>query len=166
MPSENRASSNFDPVDACGYDIYTGRDNRASVQPSPQNWQHSSVFNALGSSDPKHKDISSVQVLPVVSSSSCLPSFNDEEFSESIVSPPWFEPHVPRSPTIPTSLRTIKRDNKLLVSQSLPSFSSTNIRSSKASFTAILMIFLRMKLVVDLSKKYGRKKMMMILRKV
>ena len=48
------------------------------------------------------------------------------------MSPPWFEPHVPRSPTIPKSLRTIKRDNKLLVSQSLPSFSSTNIRSIKS----------------------------------
>ena len=90
------------------------------------------MLNAFGSSDTKHKDISSVQVLPVVSASFCLSSFNDEEFSESIVSPPWFEPHVPRSSTIPKSLRTIKRDNKLLVSQSLPSFSSTNIRSIKS----------------------------------
>ena len=46
--------------------------------------------------------------------------------------PVWYESYVKRSSDIPKTLKTIKRDSKLLVSQFLPSFSVTNIRSIRS----------------------------------
>ena len=44
-------------------------------------------------------------------------------------SPPWYEEYTPRPLHLPTSRQTVRRDNRLLTSSALPSFSAPNCRS-------------------------------------
>ena len=43
--------------------------------------------------------------------------------------PPWFEEHSTRPADLPSTRKTIRRDNRLLTGSSLPSFSAPNCRS-------------------------------------
>ena len=71
--------------------------------------------------------------------------------------PTWYEAYIPRPSSLPKTRKTVRRDNKLLISQFLPSFSVTNIRSIRSKINSYSEDFIENELSVGLIQEIWEK---------
>ena len=98
---------------------YDGNDTISSIFSEPD----CSCCDTLSDSD-QDQDYDTGATIPVLITSQYSPPAE-----QSIPPPPWYEEYLPRSSNIKPIRKTIRRDNRLLLSEDLPILSVSNLRS-------------------------------------